>query len=87
MRHPTPHSWSAARFRLFTMRRNSDSVPREFSVVTDRHDAWTLEENVKLGSVWLIKRASGKVDCFSTVCPHLGCAVDYDAGNKRFACP
>jgi menaquinol-cytochrome c reductase iron-sulfur subunit len=61
--------------------------PQRVDVVTDRRDAWTLEENVKLGSVWLVKRQGGKVDCYSTVCPHLGCAVDYDEKNKRFACP
>jgi Rieske Fe-S protein len=24
---------------------------------------------------------------YSTICPHLGCAVDYKADQKRFGCP
>jgi Rieske Fe-S protein len=62
-------------------------MPVRLDVVTERRDAWTVEDNVRLGSVWLVKRDSGKVDCYSTVCPHLGCAVDYDEKQKRFACP
>jgi len=29
----------------------------------------------------------GKLTAFSTVCPHLGCAVDFDAAAGKFKCP
>ncbi len=49
-------------------------------------DAWTVAQNVPLGSAW-VRKEKGKVVCFSAVCPHLGCAVDYDATAKEFRCP
>jgi menaquinol-cytochrome c reductase iron-sulfur subunit len=62
-------------------------VPQRADVVANREDAWTREEGVRLGSVWLVKQKGGKVKCFSTVCPHLGCAIDYDEQKKHFICP
>jgi menaquinol-cytochrome c reductase iron-sulfur subunit len=51
-------------------------------------DAWSRVPDVKLGSCWLVKSANdGKVRAFSTVCPHLGCGVDWDQGQSRFVCP
>jgi menaquinol-cytochrome c reductase iron-sulfur subunit len=29
----------------------------------------------------------GALHAFSTVCPHLGCAVDYDPAAGKFKCP
>lgn len=49
-------------------------------------DAWTEEQNVPLGSAW-VRKEQGKLVCFSAVCPHLGCAVDYEASEQRFRCP
>jgi Rieske Fe-S protein len=42
--------------------------------------------DVTLGAVWLIRRGA-EVQAFSTVCPHAGCAVDWDAHKREFACP
>lgn len=53
---------------------------------TSLRDAWTVEQNVPLGSAW-VRKEQGKVVCFSAVCPHLGCAVDYDASSHEFRCP
>jgi Rieske Fe-S protein len=30
---------------------------------------------------------AGTVRAFTTTCPHLGCAVDYDAAADKFRCP
>lgn len=54
--------------------------------VDDKIDAWNRIENVKVGSAWVIRRGEELV-AFSTVCPHLGCAIDYDAGHDAFRCP
>jgi menaquinol-cytochrome c reductase iron-sulfur subunit len=59
-----------------------------------RHDAWTLYPNDVIGRVWIrrVKPGTDK-DCFevfSTVCPHLGCAINSNtdqAANPGFTCP
>jgi Rieske Fe-S protein len=51
-------------------------------------DAWNRVPDVKLGSCWLVRSAEdGKVRAFSTVCPHLGCALDFSAEERKFVCP
>ena len=67
-----------------------DGVPRRVAIVDDRKDAWTIERNVELGSVWLV-REGDEVRAFSAVCPHLGCSVNAvpapDGKGGGFACP
>jgi nitrite reductase/ring-hydroxylating ferredoxin subunit len=51
-------------------------------------DAWSRIPDVKLGSCWLVKsEGDGKLRAFSTVCPHLGCGVDWNEEQRRFVCP
>jgi Rieske Fe-S protein len=50
-------------------------------------DAWTLHPDNVVGRVWLVKDDKGELNVFTTVCPHLGCSVNYEAGVKRFVCP
>ncbi|HVH47218.1 MAG TPA: Rieske (2Fe-2S) protein [Labilithrix sp.] len=74
--------------RLDQLRENE---PRRVAIVADRKDAWTLERNVELGSVWLV-RSGDQVRALSSVCPHLGCSVNAvtSADGKSgdgFACP
>lgn len=61
-----------------------EGVPRRVPIVDDRHDAWTIERGVELGSVWLVRRGDG-VTALSSVCPHLGCSVN--AVPSGFSCP
>jgi Rieske Fe-S protein len=61
-----------------------DGTPVKVDVFADRRDAWNRVLQVKIGSAWVL-RGGGKLKAFSTVCPHLGCAIDFDA--PRFACP
>src|SRR5580700_3243334 len=51
-----------------------------------RRDAWTRFTDVPLGACWLV-RDGADVRALSTVCPHAGCAVDWDATRRAFACP
>jgi nitrite reductase/ring-hydroxylating ferredoxin subunit len=62
------------------------AVPVRVDLYADRRDAWSRETNVKLGSCWVHVR-DGKLQALSTSCPHLGCSVDYDAGEGKFKCP
>lgn len=66
-----------------------ENEPKRVAIVSDRRDAWTVEKNVELGSVWLVKRGN-EVLAFSAVCPHLGCsinAVRTGGDASSFACP
>src|SRR5262245_29571207 len=56
------------------------------AVIRDvKHDAWTLYPNDVVGRVWLIRRDEEKVDAFTTICPHLGCSINFD--GQKFVCP
>jgi Rieske Fe-S protein len=50
-------------------------------------DAWSVSRDVPLGAAWLVRTESGELRAFSTVCPHLGCAVGYDEAAQKFQCP
>jgi menaquinol-cytochrome c reductase iron-sulfur subunit len=56
-------------------------------VAPAQRDAWARVENVRLGAAWLVRDAGGGIRAFTTVCPHLGCAVDYDPQSNDFRCP
>jgi Rieske Fe-S protein len=62
-------------------------VPRQAVVRDVRRDAWTLHPNDVVGRVWLIRRDDKKVEAFTTVCPHLGCSVNYEDKTRQFICP
>src|SRR5436305_457225 len=49
-------------------------------------DAWLAFTNVTVGAVWLIRR-DGEVHALSTVCPHAGCAVQWNGSAELFECP
>ena len=40
----------------------------------------------KVGSAWVL-REGDKLTAYSSVCPHLGCAVDFDTDDTKFKCP
>lgn len=67
----------------------ADGIPREFAVVADMVDAWTHAVAQKIGAVFLIRtsKAPDEVTAFTATCPHLGCAVEFDAAKKEFECP
>jgi Rieske Fe-S protein len=68
--------------------------PVQVSVVGSRHDAWTLHPEEVIGRVWLVlgEHETGadeqpSITALTTVCPHLGCAVQLDPRGQRFVCP
>lgn len=68
----------------------ADGVPHDFVVTADVVDAWTRAVNQRIGEVFLTRTdVDGKpqVKAFTATCPHLGCAVEFDAGDDRFECP
>ncbi len=50
-------------------------------------DAWGVLDDVALGAAWIRKRKDGSILALSTVCPHLGCAIDYDPQSDEYRCP
>jgi len=68
-------------------------VPREIAVRDTRRDAWTLYPEETIGRVWVLRRdapedpAQTQFHVFTTVCPHLGCAIQLDTSGKKFICP
>ncbi len=64
-----------------------DGVPRKFSVLATRVDAWNRTPNVPVGAVYLRRAAGGAVQAFNVVCPHAGCFVDYVDDAKHYLCP
>src|SRR6185312_9913249 len=62
--------------------------PLRVTAVGQRQNAWLRLDRVTLGSCWLVRaEESAPVRAFSTVCPHLGCSVDYDDRARAFICP
>src|SRR5213082_1305446 len=62
-------------------------VPRQVVIRDIRRDAWTLHPNDIIGRVWLVRRDGNKVDAYTTICPHLGCSINYQESQKLFICP
>jgi menaquinol-cytochrome c reductase iron-sulfur subunit len=52
-------------------------------------DAWTAARDVVLGAAWIRRTGDGDkdFDARSAVCPHLGCAVGWDAAKNNYLCP
>lgn len=68
----------------------ADGVPHQFTLTDDVVDAWTRSPAQRIGSAFLTRidgPDGAKVTALSSVCPHLGCAVDFDAPKGDFVCP
>lgn len=50
-------------------------------------DAWSAARNVVLGAAWVQRTSPTTVAALSAVCPHLGCAVGWDAKQANYLCP
>ncbi len=62
-------------------------APVKAAVRATRLDAWNEAKGVELASVWLERKKDGSVAAFSSICPHLGCSVDFLAESGTFNCP
>lgn len=64
-----------------------DGMPQLVTVKDDLVDAWNKFPNVPVGTVWLRRFESGEVTAFNSICPHLGCSVEYRGSQQDFYCP
>lgn len=60
--------------------------PLYAEIVGTVRDAWSKRERERLGACWLV-RDGERIRALSTVCPHLGCAVDWQEEARAFHCP
>ena len=63
------------------------NTPHQVVLRDVRRDAWTLHPNDVIGRVWLIRRDRDRVEAFTTICPHLGCSVNFEDKAQHFVCP
>ncbi|RMD99443.1 MAG: Rieske (2Fe-2S) protein [Deltaproteobacteria bacterium] len=86
LRHPTMREPDAfvriGRIADFPLHR-----PVQVSVSADLLDAWNRIEDVRLGSVWVVRTGGDDFRVFSTICPHLGCGIGWEEEKERFSCP
>lgn len=85
LRTPTT-SGSDAYVQIGKTEQFGSDAPVKVDVYADKVDAWNRVEQVKVGSAWVMER-EGQLVAMSSVCPHLGCAIDYDGENRKFVCP
>jgi Rieske Fe-S protein len=77
-----------APLRVAALRELKAGQPTRVEVRGELVDAWSRIPDVKLGACWLVKSPDdGQVRAYSTVCPHLGCGVDWSETDRRFVCP
>jgi menaquinol-cytochrome c reductase iron-sulfur subunit len=77
-------------FDLARLSELTEGVPKSFSILAERQDAWVRYPREPLGSVWLLRQPAGSsepVIAYTAECPHLGCSVNLSADGQRFACP
>lgn len=59
--------------------------PEELEYPSTVKDGWRTVTAKK--AIWAVKQPAGDIVVFSPICPHLGCAFRWDAGDKEFKCP
>ena len=64
-----------------------DGTPLAVTVRDDSIDGWNKLKDVPVGSIWLRKIGDGPVIAFNSVCPHLGCSVNFRRAENDFFCP
>ncbi|MCC6125608.1 MAG: Rieske (2Fe-2S) protein [Pirellulales bacterium] len=68
-----------------------DGTPLKIAVVAERVDAWNRYPNESIGAVYLRRagKKDVKVEALQVVCPHAGCSIMFEPGEKsgKFFCP
>ena len=64
-----------------------DGTPQYVKVVAGRTDAWTYIPNEPIGAVYLSKTQADEVLALNVMCPHAGCAVNFNSRQRDFQCP
>lgn len=82
---------ASRRRRVLPLDRVPTNRPFRATVRADRWDAYVHYPPGPIGTVWLTRQdADGvgpRVRCFQSICPHLGCGIDYASDRNAFFCP
>lgn len=65
----------------------ADGVPRKFSVLADRVNAWNRQPAAPIGAVYLRRTGEESIEAFNVICPHAGCLVEYAPERQGYLCP
>ncbi len=68
----------------------ADGMPHQFVVTADITDAWSQTRGQRVGLVFLQREdkvGKPEISAFTAACPHLGCAVEFDASDDQYECP
>lgn len=62
------------------------------TITGSRQDAWIKHANQPIGRIWLVRQAgktgdTPEVSAFSSICPHMGCQVQFQGTGGEFLCP
>ncbi len=63
------------------------NVPLNVKIVDAKMDAWTKFPPTEIGAVWIIMNKDKKFTAFTSICPHLGCGINWDENSGKFICP
>ena len=63
------------------------NVPRKVKIKDIKVDAWTKFPPTEIGAVWIIMDKDEKFTVFTSICPHLGCGINWDKDSGKFICP
>lgn len=77
---------SVRRFKVGSISELDPGYPREMNTVFGIQDGWMKTKTAR--AVWVVKeRETGKLRAYNPHCTHLGCAYDWDKGDRVFKCP
>jgi menaquinol-cytochrome c reductase iron-sulfur subunit len=62
-------------------------TPQRFPIIAERTDAWTRYPAEAVGAVFLRRTGEKDLAVLSSICPHAGCGVSYEAKERGFFCP
>ena len=60
-------------------------VPVRKTITFAQRDGW--REVVSAQSIYVSRNAEGQLEVLSSICPHLGCSVSWQAAQNDFVCP
>lgn len=63
------------------------NVPRRVKIKDAKTDAWTKFPPTEIGAVWIVMDKHKKFTVFTSICPHLGCGINWDKDSGKFICP
>ena len=63
------------------------NVPMNIKIVDTKIDAWTKFPPMEIGAVWIIMNEDKEFTAFTSICPHLGCGINWDEDSGEFICP